>query len=292
VPKVPGLIRTAGHGRFLNRVAAVTGAARGQGRAHALAFAREGADLVLVDAASDIASIGYGMATPSDLADVAAQVEALGRRVMVVQNDVRDLEALQDGITSAVTELGRLDILVANAGVLGVAKRTWELSPEDWKSVIDINLTGVWTTIRAAVPHMIAAGNGGSVILISSIAGLRGIPGVANYVAAKHALVGLAGSLANEVAEFGIRVNTVHPTNVRTPMIDNPVSARIFRPDLEAPTLDDGAAVLQRINLLPVPWVTPDDISAAVAWLASDEARFVTGAAIPVDAGMLSKYHG
>jgi len=281
-----------GAGRIQGAVALITGAARGQGRAHALRCAREGADVILLDSVAPIEGIGYDMPSARDLECVAEEVRGVGRRAVVVQADVRNLDDVATGVGRAVEELGRLDILVANAGVLGTAKPTWEMTPEEWSTVIDINLTGVFNSVKAAVPLMIASGNGGSVILISSIAGLRGVPSVANYVTAKHGLVGLAGSLANEVAEYGIRVNTVHPTNVRTPMIDNPTSARIFRPDLEAPTLHDGTGVLRRLNLLPVPWVEPDDVSAAVLWLASDEARYVTGAAIPIDAGMLSKYQG
>lgn len=281
-----------GAGRIEGAVVLITGAARGQGRSHALRFAREGADVILLDSVAPIDGIGYGMPSPQDLKCVAEEVRGLGRRAFVVQADVRNLDDVATGVGSAVEELGRLDTLVANAGVLGATKPTWEMTPEEWSTVVDINLTGVWNSVKVAVPLMIASGNGGSVILISSIAGLRGVPSVASYVAAKHGLVGLAGSLANEVAEYGIRVNTVHPTNVRTPMIDNPTSARIFRPDLEAPTLEDGVAVLERINLLPTPWIDPEDVSAAVLWLASAEARYVTGAAIPVDAGMLSKYQG
>ena len=279
-------------GRLGTVVAVVTGAARGQGRTHALRLASEGADVILLDSSAPVDGIAYEMPTPGDLEKVAEEVRDKGRRAVTVRADVRDLDEVTSGIRKAADELGRLDILVANAGVLGAARPTWELSREEWDTVIDINLTGVWTSIKAVMPIMIEAGNGGSVILISSIAGLRGVPHVANYVAAKHGLVGLAGSLANEVAAHGIRVNTIHPTNVRTPMIDNPTSARIFRPDLDAPSLEDGAEALQRINLIPVPWIESEDVSNAVLWLSSDEAKYVTGAAIPIDAGALSKYLG
>jgi SDR family mycofactocin-dependent oxidoreductase len=278
--------------RVAGKVALVTGAARGQGRSHALALAEQGADLVLIDSVAPISSIGYPMPVMADLTGVADEITALGQRACAFDVDVRDLTGLTKAVDSAVSTLGRLDVVVANAGVLGATARTWELSEEQWQVVIDINLTGVFNTIKACMGHMIDAGNGGSVVIISSIAGLRGVPHVADYVSAKHALVGLAGSLANEVAEYGIRVNTVHPTNVRTPMIDNDVSAKIFRPDLDSPTLDDGVETLQRINLLPVPWIEAEDVSAAVLWLASQESRYVTGAAIPIDAGMLSKYPG
>jgi SDR family mycofactocin-dependent oxidoreductase len=285
--------KTDGSRRLLEgRVAAVTGAARGQGRSHALRFAGAGADLILLDSAQPIDHIDYEMPTSEDLRQVAEEVRGLGCDAVVVEADVRDVDALAKGLAEAAARLGRLDVMVANAGVLSAPKPSWELSLAEWSAVVDINLTGVWASVKAALPPMIEAGNGGSVILISSIAGLRGVPNVANYVAAKHGVVGLAGSVANEVAPFGIRVNSVHPTNVRTPMIDNPTSARIFSPDLEHPTLEDGTEVLQRINLLPVPWIESSDVSDAVLWLASDESRFVTGAAIPVDAGMLTKYTG
>lgn len=276
--------------RLAGRVAFVTGAARGQGRAHSLRLAAEGADVILLDAVSPIDDVAYPMPSQGDLDDVASSVRALGRRAITVTADVRHHDEVVKLVAQAADQFGRMDVVVANAGVLGSARPSWEMSPEEWSTVLDVNLTGVWTSVKAAMPAMIAAGNGGSVILISSIAGLRGVPNVSNYVAAKFGVVGLAGSLANEAARFGIRVNTVHPTNVRTPMIDNPHSATIFRPDLDAPTLADAVDTLQKINLLPVPWVEADDVSDAVAWLASDESRYVTGATLPVDAGMLSKY--
>ncbi len=278
-------------GRVAGKIALVTGAARGQGRSHAITLAEHGADVILVDAARAIDTIGYPMPTPDDLKEAARAVEEFDRRAVVIEADVRD-DGLGAMVSDAVAQLGGLDIVVANAGVLGSPKSSWEFSHEEWSTVVDINLTGVWQTTKATVPHLIAGGRGGSIIAISSIAGLRGIPNVAQYCAAKHGVVGLATALANEVARYGIRVNTIHPTNVRTPMIDNPVSAKIFRPDLEAATIEDGADVLRRINLLPVPWIEPTDVSQAVLWLASDESRYVTGAAVTVDAGMLSKYTG
>jgi len=279
-------------GRLDGKAVLITGAARGQGRSHALGAAREGADVILVDAVKPVRTVAYSFPTLEDLEAVAEDVKALGRRAVLVQADVRELEALASGVAAAVDELGRLDVVVANAGILGAIGMTWEVPSDEWHAVVDVNLHGVWHTVKATVPHILAGGAGGSIILISSIAGLRGIPGVSAYVTAKHGLVGLAGSLANELAEHGIRVNTVHPTNVDTPMINNPESAKLFRPDLDSPTLADGVEVLSRVNLLSVPWVETEDITDAVLWLASDEARFVTGATIPVDAGMLSKYHG
>ena len=224
---------TRNHGpRLSGKVALITGAARGQGRSHALAFAEEGADLILVDAVRPIDTVGYAMPTAADLKDTVRLVEDRHRRAVALDVDVRD-ENLLDAVTDAVATLGRLDVAVANAGILGPAKPSWELTRAEWDAVVEVNLTGVWQTMKAAIPHMIAGGRGGSIIAISSIAGLRGVPHVANYAAAKHGVVGLANSVANEVAAHGIRVNTVHPTNVRTEMIDNPTSARIFRPDLD-----------------------------------------------------------
>ena len=277
--------------RLNGKVAFVTGAARGQGRSHALTLAGEGADLILLDSVRPIDQVSYAMPDHADLKETARLVEERGRKAVVIEADVRD-ESMIDSVAAAATGLGRVDIVVANAGVLGAAKPSWELTRAEWDTLIDINLTGVWQTMKAALPHIIAGGRGGSIIAISSIAGIRGVPHVAHYSAAKHALVGLVGSVANEVAPHNIRVNTVHPTNVRTDMIDNPTAAKIFRPDLENPTLDDGIEVLGRINLLPVPWVDSADISEAVLWLACDESRYVTGTALPVDAGMLAKYPG
>ncbi|MCK8674802.1 mycofactocin-coupled SDR family oxidoreductase [Rhodococcus sp. HM1] len=280
------------NGQRLNgKVAFVTGAARGQGRSHALTLAGEGADLILLDSVCPIEHVDYAMPTSADLKETARLVEERGRKAVLIEADVRD-EAMIPAVADAANALGRLDIVVANAGVLGAAKPSWELTRAEWDTLIDINLTGVWQTFKAALPHIISGGRGGSIIAISSIAGIRGVPHVAHYTAAKHALVGLVGSIANEVASHNIRANTVHPTNVRTDMIDNPTAARIFRPDLEHPNLDDGVEVLGRINLLPVPWVDSTDISEAVLWLASDESRYVTGTALPVDAGMLAKYPG
>ncbi|MEE4023360.1 mycofactocin-coupled SDR family oxidoreductase [Gordonia sp. PKS22-38] len=279
-------------GRMVGKVALVTGAARGQGRSHALALAAEGADLVITDIAGTVDTVGYPLGTADELDDVHRELKELGARVHRATVDVRDADAMVETVTSAVADLGRLDAVVANAGILGAPAQTWQLTPEQWRTMLDVNLTGVWSTFRAAIPHMIDAGNGGSLVGISSIAGLRGIPGVSHYVAAKHGVVGLIGSLANELAPYGIRANSIHPTNVRTPMIDNPLAAKIFRPDLDEPSLDDGVEVLKRINLLDMPWIDVSDVTDAVVWLLSDESKRVTGINLPVDAGMLAKYNG
>lgn len=279
-------------GRLDGKVALVTGAARGQGLTEALAMAGEGAELILIDSCTPIPGIKYEMPTPEDLERAAEAVAALGVNCTYAVADVRQADGLAEVVTAAVAVHGRLDIVVANAGVLHSPRPLWELSATEWDSVIGVNLTGVWATLRAAVPHIIGGEAGGSVILISSIAGDRGCPNVAPYVAAKHGVVGLMRTAANELAQFSIRVNSIHPTNVRTPMIDNPVSARIFRSDLDEPVLDDGVESLRRVNLMNVPWITSEDVAQAVLFLASDDSRYITGAMLPVDAGALAKWPG
>jgi SDR family mycofactocin-dependent oxidoreductase len=279
-------------GRMSGKIAFVTGAARGQGRAHALRLAAEGADIIATDIAGPIDTVRYPAAGPPDLAETVRGVEALDRRGVSFAADVRDLDALTSGLDKAVAELGGLDVVVANAGILNAVARSWELDAADWQTMIDINLSGVWHTTKAAVPHLIRRGPGGSVVLISSIAGLRGVPGIAHYNAAKHGVTGLARTLANELAEQRIRVNSVHPTNVRTTMIDNPVSARIYRPDLPEPTFDDAIPALARMHIWDEPYVEVEDVANAVLFLAGDESRYITGIALPVDLGMTAKYTG
>ena len=279
-------------GRVEGKVAFITGAARGQGRAHALRLAGEGADIIATDLAGPVDTVTYAPATPEDLARTVEEVEALDRRIFSFTADVRDYEAVKSGLDEGVAELGRLDVLVANAGIINAVAPSWELDSANWQTMIDINLTGTWHACKAAVPHIIEQGPGGSIILISSTAGLRGIPGIAHYNAAKHGVLGLARTLANELAPQRIRVNSVHPTNVRTEMIDNESSARIYRPDLENPTFEDALPSLANINMWDVPYLEVEDVANAVLWLASDESRYVTGIALPVDLGMSMKYSG
>jgi SDR family mycofactocin-dependent oxidoreductase len=275
-------------GRLDDKVVFVTGAARGQGRAICTLFAAEGADVVAVDALADIPTVRYAMATGDDLAQTVAEVEKAGRRVIARQADVRDVDALVAVTTEAVDTLGHIDVVCANAGIASFGQ-TWELSEATWQDVIDINLTGVWHTIKATVPAMIAGGRGGSIVITSSTAGLKGMANIAHYTAAKHGLVGLMRTLANEVAPHGIRVNTVHPTNVATPMILNDSTFQLFRPDIPNPSQEDMVDAMTALNALPVPWVEPEDIARAALFLASDDARYITGAALPVDAGCVIK---
>jgi (+)-trans-carveol dehydrogenase/(-)-trans-carveol dehydrogenase len=270
------------------KVAFITGAARGQGRSHAIRLAQEGADIIAVDVCDDIPGIPYAGATEADLADTVKQVEALDRRIVAVKADVRDYAGLKAALDDGVAQLGKLDIVSANAGVGAAPQHAWELDEATWQTMIDINLTGVWHTAKAAIPHLIA-NKGGSIILTSSAAGLQAYENIAHYVSAKHGVVGLMRTLALELAPHSIRVNSLHPTQVDTPMIQNEATYRLFRPDLERPTKADFAPASQTLNALPIPWVDPVDISNAVLFLASDEARYITGVALPVDAGAVIK---
>ena len=282
-------------GRVEGKVAFITGAARGQGRSHAITLAREGADIIAVDIAAQIASVPYPMATPQDLAQTVKEVQATGRRIVATVADVRDYDALKEALDDGVAQLGRLDIVSANAGIVSYGTLA-ELPEQTWRDMIDVNLTGEWHAAKAAIPHLRAGGRGGfgvtrggSMILTSSELGLRAMPNTGHYTAAKHGVVGLMRTLALELAPDFIRVNSIHPTTVNTPMVMNSATYRLFRPDLENPTADDMAEASRAVNALPIPWVEPADISNAVLWLASDESRYVTGITLPVDAGWLVK---
>jgi (+)-trans-carveol dehydrogenase len=275
-------------GRVEGKVAFITGAARGQGRSHAIRLAQEGADIIAVDLCGQVDSVPYPMSTPEDLAQTVKEVEALDRRIVASQADVRDYGALKAALDAGVAELGRLDIVSANAGISSVG-RADELPEQTWQDMIDTNLTGVWHAAKAAIPHLKAGGRGGSIIITSSAAGLMAMENIAHYVSAKHGLVGLMRTLALELAPDMIRVNSLHPTTVNTPMIQNEPTYQLFRPDLENPTVDDAAESFLMLNALPIKWVEPIDISNALLFLASDEARYITGVTLPIDAGCVVK---
>ncbi|HRD59615.1 MAG TPA: mycofactocin-coupled SDR family oxidoreductase [Nocardioides sp.] len=270
--------------RAEGKVVFITGAARGMGRSHAVRFAEEGADIIAVDICSDVGELPYSMGTPDDLAETVRLVEAAGGRVVARQADVRDPEQLAQAAADGVAELGSIDVVLANAGIVFGAP-TIEVDVQRWRDVIDVNLNGVFYTIKAALPSMIAGGRGGSIAITSSIAGRRGYANLASYTASKHGVVGLMRSLANELNEHRIRVNCIHPTNTATDMLLNDASYHTFARDLDEPTQEDAIPGMAGINLIPVPWIEPRDISNALVWLASDEARFVTGISLPVDAG-------
>lgn len=262
---------------LLDKVVMVTGAARGMGRTHCERFADEGADVIALDT----------LASADELRDTATQVEKRGRRCVMGLADVADLDALTGVVDAGVAELGRLDVIVANAGIYTAGAPAWEVTDDVWHHTLDVNLTGVWHTVKAGLPHL--PDEGGSIVVISSTNGIRGVANSAPYTASKHAVVGLARTLANELGGRRIRVNTVHPGAVGTPMILNETTFKRLCPDLTEPTADDAAAALMARNLLPVPWVDPVDVSNAVVFLTSDEARYITGTQLVVDAGLTQK---
>lgn len=276
-------------GRVEGTVALITGAARGQGRSHAVRLAAEGADIIAIDICKQIDSVQIPMSTPEDLAETADLVKGLGRRIVTAEVDVRDYAALKLAVDSGVEQLGRLDIIVANAGIGNGGQTLDKTSEEDWTDMIDINLSGVWKTVKAGVPHILEAGRGGSIILTSSVGGLKAYPHTGHYVSAKHGVVGLMRAFAVELGQHSIRVNSVHPTNVNTPMFMNEATMKMFRPDLENPGPEDMKVIGMMMHTLPIGWVEPEDISNAVVFLASDEARYITGITLPVDGGSCLK---
>ncbi|GHE14601.1 mycofactocin-coupled SDR family oxidoreductase [Klenkia taihuensis] len=271
-------------GRMDGTVVFVTGAARGQGRSHALRLAQEGADIIAVDVCAPVETVPYPGATSEDLAETVRQVEALDRRIVASEVDVRDLAGLTRAVEDGVAQLGRLDVVLANAGI-SVPAPTLEMNEETWQTMIDVNLTGVWKTLRASVPHIIGGGRGGSVVITSSLAAIYANPNTAHYSAAKAGLVMLSKIMAKELAPHRIRVNTIHPTTVATEMILNEPTYRLFRPDLEHPTREDFEEAALTLNKLPVPAIEAVDISNAVLYLVSDDGRYVTGTTHVVDAG-------
>ncbi|MEU4311337.1 mycofactocin-coupled SDR family oxidoreductase [Nocardia sp. NPDC024068] len=266
------------------KVAFITGAGRGQGRSHAVRLAAEGADIVAIDTTAGAATVPYPLATAADLAETARLVEATGRRIVARDADVRDYGALEAAVAAGVQEFGRLDIVVANAGISSPAP-TLEMSEDAWDEMIDINLTGVWKSLKASVPHIVAGGRGGSVVITSSVAAMVANHGLAHYAAAKAGLVSLMKVLAKELAPQNIRVNTIHPGTVGTDMVYNESTYRLFRPDLENPGRADFEAVAAKMNKLPVTALDADDISNTVLFLVSDAAKYITGTTHVVDAG-------
>jgi SDR family mycofactocin-dependent oxidoreductase len=264
------------------KVAFITGAARGQGRSHAVRLAEEGADIIAVDIAAQIDTVPYPMSTPDDLAETVRLVEALDRRIYSRIADVRDKSALQSAFDAGTAELGSVDIVLANAGIAPMSMHPVQ---QEWTDVIATNLTGVYNTVEVAKQSLIDRGTGGAIVLTSSTAGLTGIggdtPGGLGYTAAKHGVVGLMRSYANYLAPYSIRVNTVHPTGVNTPMVVNDVMQEFLQSD---PAMGQAMA-----NALPVAMVEAVDISNAIVWLVSDAARYVTGVTLPVDAGFVNK---
>jgi SDR family mycofactocin-dependent oxidoreductase len=270
-------------GPLKGKVAFITGAARGQGRAHAVRLATDGADIIAVDLCDQIASVPYPLATPDDLAATVKLVEDTGSSIVAARGDVRDRASLSSALQAGLDEFGRLDIVVANAGIAPM-----QSGDDGWHDVIDVNLTGVYNTIKVAIPTLVKQDTGGSIVLISSAAGLAGVgspdAGSVGYAAAKHGVVGLMRVYANLLARQNIRVNSIHPTGVETPMIDNDFT-RGWLAQMAAAVDNPGTLG----NALPVEVLQPEDIANAVAWLVSDQARYITGVTLPVDAGFLNK---
>ncbi|MFC9552482.1 mycofactocin-coupled SDR family oxidoreductase [Rhodococcus sp. NPDC056960] len=267
------------------KVVFVTGAARGQGRSHAVRLAQDGADVIAVDICRQIDSVAYPLATPDDLAETQARVEALGRRIVCLEADVRDAAAMRAAVAEGVARIGPIDIVLANAGIGMMSDDAGEEAA--FRDQLEVNLFGVWNTVQAAAPGMIERGRGGAVVLTGSTLGLvgrggNGRGGSDGYCASKHAVVGLARTWAHWLAPYDIRVNSVHPAGANTPMVVNDAVAALFA---DAPA-SSGADVG---NLLDVALIEPEDVSNAIAWLVSDQARYVTGVALPVDAGFTAR---
>jgi (+)-trans-carveol dehydrogenase len=260
-------------GRLAGKVALVTGATRGQGRSHARALAREGAMLALCARSEE------------DLGEVVAEVEASGSRAVAAGADIRSVADMDALVASALDAFGHIDIVIANAGTFPTPTLSWQLSEADWRDAVDVNLTGAWNTVRAAIPSMIEHDAGGAIVLVGSGASAIGFPGASHYSASKHGVIGLMRSLANELAPHRIRVNAVSPSNVNTPMIMNETVFSLFAGGKPGATVEDALPGLLAQNVLPTPWVEPEDVTNAVLFLVSDDARFVTGVDLPVDAG-------
>jgi len=275
-------------GDLHGKTALITGAARGQGRSHAVRLAELGANIIALDVCGPMGSIPYPLATPADLQTTERLVRELDREVLAKHVDVRDFGAVSAAVDEGLALFGHIDVVVANAGVLSFAPAE-DITEAMWDDVMDVNLKGVWHTCKAVIPAMKNRGAGGSIIIISSVAGFKAWENQAHYVASKHGVLGLMRTLARELAPFWIRVNTVHPTSVLTDMIDNDALFRVFLPLHESPTRADVEPLFRQQNSLPLPWVEPRDISNAVAFLASDAAKAITGIALPVDAGTLLK---
>jgi SDR family mycofactocin-dependent oxidoreductase len=276
-------------GRVEGKVAFITGAARGQGRSHAVRLAQEGAEVIAVDVCQSFGTVPYDGATEADLAQTVKEVEALDRRIVARQADVRDLASLEAAVEEGLSQFGHIDIVCANAGI-GSFAPALELSEDMWQDVVDINLTGVWKTVKATAPSMVERAQGGSIILTSSIAGLIAFPNLAHYTAAKHGVTGLMRTLAVELAPHHIRVNSIHPTTVDTPMVANEAIWGLFLGGVQGVTREQAAGGMKALNAMPVPWVESVDISNAVLYLASDEARYVTGTTTVVDAGAMQPF--
>jgi SDR family mycofactocin-dependent oxidoreductase len=275
-------------GQLDGKVVFITGLARGQGRSHALTLAREGANIIGLDLCRTPSSVPYPGATQADLEETIRLVESTGRKIFAEQADVRDLAQVQRVFDAGIAQFGGVDIVLPNAGICS-GGLTWEITPDAWREMLDINLTGPWHTVRVAIPTMIEQRKGGSIVFTGSVDALKGSAHISAYAAAKHGVTGLMRSLANELGQYGIRVNSINPGHVDTDMLGNEFVWGLFRPDLAKPTKDDVRESFQGTNLIPVPWMEARDVSNAILYLVSDAGRYVTGTTQLLDSGFLAK---
>ena len=272
-------------GKLDGKVVFISGAARGQGRSHAVRFAQEGADIIALDICAQIDTYDIPLATPEDLKETVRLVEATGRSIVAVEGDVRDLEVVEQTVAAGVDRFGRIDIAVANAGGVGRLRPGWEITADEFRDVVEVNLFGPWNVAKAVIGRMLAQGDGGAIVMTSSGVVNRPFANMVHYVAAKTGVIGLVRSLAYELAPHGICVNAVLPGMVNTPLVDNPVIRKLYVPDGDGPTDEEFRAVAGAMTPMPVPWLEPQDITEGILYLVSDSGRYVTGAELTLDAG-------
>ncbi|BBY65532.1 mycofactocin-coupled SDR family oxidoreductase [Mycolicibacterium helvum] len=275
-------------GQLDGQVAFITGLARGQGRSHALTLAREGADIIGLDLCGEIDSTTYPGSNPEDLEETARLIKETGRQAVLSRADVRNYDEVKAAFDRGIEQLGRVDIVIPNAGICAGGK-TWEITTESWREMIDINLTGAWHAVRAAVPTLIAQNDGGSVVFIGSTEALKGAENMSSYAASKHAITGLMTCLARELGQYNIRVNSVNPTCVDTNMIQNPYVWGLFQPDNPNPTRESVEDAFARTHILPVPWMEPIDVSRSILYLVGETGRYITASTLTIDAGFIVK---
>ena len=275
-------------GQLDGKVAFISGIARGQGRSHALTLAREGADIIGFDLCAKPTTTAYPGATEEDLQETVRQVKETGADIVAEVGDTRDHTRVKAIFDRGIEQFGRVDIVLPNAGICSGAK-TWEITPQDWREMVDINLNGVFHTVQVAIPTMIAQNEGGSIVFTGSTEALKGAENISSYAASKHGVTGLMTSLARELGQYNIRVNSVNPTCVDTHMINNNFVYGLFRPDLDKPTRDDVIDAFSGTHILPVPWIQPQDVSNAILYLVTDPGRYITATPLVIDAGFIVK---